>query len=149
MEQLASKVVPAKVAPAPTQLPSPALPHASTTSLDPRRFDGTWLMNVACLAAAGAQGYSYQFTAQVKDGIFRGQYGTEGKPGSTTFDGKIQPDGTADIYANGLTNASRLTVGNVPPGTNFSYHITSRFEDSSGVGNRVELRPCNFTFVKK
>jgi hypothetical protein len=176
IQQLASQAVPANVAAAAVQPPSPALPSSTTppptsqptadaaqsstarleqkgaeekARLDSRRFDGTWVSNVSCPAAAGAQGYAYQFLAHVKDGMFHGQYGTEGKPGWTTFDGKIQPDGAADIYVKGLTNQSAFTVGNVSPGSNFNYHIMSRFEGSNGTGSRVELRPCNFTFVKK
>jgi hypothetical protein len=176
MQQLASQVASPNSAPAAARPPSPALAPPLTTPppsqssadasasgiakpqpkapeeeprLDLRRFDGTWVSNVSCAAAAGAQGYSYQFIAQVKDAVFHGQYGIENEPGWTTFDGKIQSDGSADIHAKGLTGQSAFTVGNVSAGTHFDYHITTRFEGSNGTGTRVELRPCNFTFVKK
>jgi hypothetical protein len=176
MQQLASPAAPANVAPVAAQPSPPALAPPSTTlppsqsgadassssiarpepnaaeerpRLDSRHFDGTWVSNVSCPAAAGAQGYSYQFLGQVKDGVFHGQYGTENKPGWTTFDGKIQSDGSADIHAKGLTSDSRFSIGNVAPSSHFEYHITGRFEGSKGTGTRAELRPCNFTFVKK
>jgi hypothetical protein len=118
-------------------------------ALGVRRFDGSWLTTLSCQGAAGALGFSYQFIAQVKDGHFHGQYGTEGKPGSLTLDGKIEADGTADLYGNGIVNSSTFAAGNAPKGTKFGYHVTGRFEDARGTGSRVEGRPCNYTFAKQ
>jgi TIR domain len=114
-----------------------------------RRFDGTWQTTISCTAAADSLGYTLQFTSQVKDGIFHGERGTEGKPDSLTLEGKIQLDGSADLYARGLTNQGAYAIGNPPAGSVFSYHILARFEGSSGTGSRVELRPCTFTAFKR
>jgi hypothetical protein len=45
------------------------------------------------------------------DGILHGERGTEGKPNSMTLDGKIELDGSAELYARGLTNESIYTIG--------------------------------------
>jgi hypothetical protein len=37
-------------------------------SAETGRFDGAWQSTISCTAAGGAQGYTYQFAAQVKDG---------------------------------------------------------------------------------
>jgi hypothetical protein len=66
-----------------------------------------------------------------------------------TLEGKIQSDGTAYLYAKGLTDNSAYTVGNVRPGSDYAYHIQARFDGSSATGKRVELRPCDFTAVKQ
>jgi hypothetical protein len=116
---------------------------------DIRHFDGTWQSTISCSTAAGAQGYTLHFSSQVKDGIYHGEQGTQGEPSSLTMDGKIQLDGSADLYVRGLTGASSTTVGNLPTGSVFSYHILARFEGSSGTGSRVELRPCTFTAFKR
>jgi hypothetical protein len=174
MQQLASQVASPNSAPAAARPPSPALAPPLTTPppsqssadasasgiakpqpkapeeeprLDLRRFDGTWVSNVSCAAAAGAQGYSYQFIAQVKDAVFHGQYGIENEPGWTTFDGKIQS--VARPTSTQKVSPVRVRSLWVSAGTHFDYHITTRFEGSNGTGTRVELRPCNFTFVKK
>jgi class 3 adenylate cyclase len=134
---------------------SPPVVTASPPEVHPpaimgaQRFDGSWTTTLSCPPAAGALGYSNQFTAQVKDGHYYGSYGTPGQPSSLTLDGKIQPDGTADIYAKGFVGSSAFAVGNVSKGTPYGYHITGRFEGSKGTGNRVEGRPCNFDFVRQ
>jgi hypothetical protein len=117
-------------------------------SSDKTHFDGSWLMTIACSDAAGAQGYSIQITSQVKDGIFHGQRGSEGQPNWLTVDGAIQLDGSAELLVQGVTNVAAFTVGNLPAGSNYGYHIVARFEDARAKGTRQELRPCSFTAVK-
>jgi hypothetical protein len=117
-------------------------------SSDKTHFDGSWLMTIACSDAAGAQGYSIQITSQVKDGIFHGQRGSEGQPNWLMVDGTIQLDGSAELLVQGVTNVAAFTVGNVPAGSNYSYHIVARFEDAGAKGTRQELRPCTFTALK-
>jgi hypothetical protein len=113
------------------------------------RFDGPWQATIDCTPAAGAKGYILQFAAEVKDGNFHAQQGVDDTPGWLSVDGKIQLDGSAELYAHGLTSAGAFTVGNVPSGSPVGYHILARFDGSSGAGNRVELRPCKFTALKR
>lgn len=62
---------------------------------------------------------------------------------------RVKPDGTAKINAHGLTGDSDYAVGHVAKGTLYAYHVEARFEDSRGTGRRVELRPCDYSFVKQ
>lgn len=112
-------------------------------------FDGIWISTISCPAAAGALGLSFQFDAQVKNGIFHGNRGVQGKPGWYTLDGTIQTGGVIDLYARGIVNSSAFAAGNVPVGTDYGYHVTGRLAGSNGTGNRVEGRPCTLTFVRK
>jgi hypothetical protein len=123
--------------------------QAAGSSAETERFDGTWQATISCPTAAGAQGYVLQFTARVKERVFHGQQGADDTPGWLSVDGKIQLDGSAELYAHGLTSAAAFTVGNVPSGTPVGYHILARFDASSGAGSRVELRPCKFTALKR
>jgi TIR domain len=115
---------------------------------DKTRFDGAWRTTIVCPSTRGAQGFTYQFPAQVKDGFFHGERGTEGRPTWLSIDGKIQLDGSAELFAQGLTGDAAFAF-NAPPGTSFSYHILARFEGSSATGMRVELRPCDFNSVRR
>jgi hypothetical protein len=85
------------------------------------RFDGTWDTVVSCENAAGALGYSFKFPSPVKDGVLHGEKGTKGKPGWLQLDGKIQPDGVANIYADGLVGTADAAVGHRPSGTQYDY----------------------------
>jgi hypothetical protein len=93
--------------------------------------------------------FSNRFIAQVKDGVYRGGYGTPGQPGSLMLDGEIHTDGKVEMYATGVVGVSIYAVGNAAKGTKYGYHVTGRFEVSKGNGSRVEGRPCNFVFTKQ
>jgi hypothetical protein len=114
-----------------------------------RRFDGMWQIAIACQPSGKAEGYTLQFPAAVKDGNLHGLRGTEGKPESLILDGKIQADGSAEIFAHGLTGNSRYTPGALPPGSPIGYRIQAKFEHTSATGSRVENRPCTFTALKR
>jgi hypothetical protein len=118
-------------------------------SADAHRFDGAWVATISCSAVSGAQAYVVRITSQVNDGVFHGQRGTEGKPGWWTLDGKIESDGSSDLYAQLLVASSAATIGTVPVGTEVDYHIRAHFDGSSGTGSRVDLRPCEFGAFKQ
>ncbi len=118
-------------------------------SASARRFDGTWQIAIVCQASGKAENYTIQFPAQVKDGNLHAQYQTEGKPGSLTLDGRIQADGSAEIYAHGLTGDRKYTPGALPPGSPVGYRIQAKFERSNGTGSRLETRACTFTALKR
>lgn len=113
------------------------------------RFDGTWETIVSCENASGALGYSYKFSSIVKDSVLHGEKGTKGKPGWFQLDGKVQADGSAKFYADGLVGASEAAVGHIPAGSEYGYHVDAKFSEDSGTGKRVEGRPCSVTFTKK
>jgi len=113
-------------------------------------FDGKWLTTVSCEASRGALGYSFRFVSEVKDNKLRGLHGTEGKPSSLLIEGKIEPDGSAKLYATGRTGSKEYVPGrDTPRGTEYSYNIRAQFQGTSGTGTRVEGRPCSFEFEKQ
>jgi hypothetical protein len=113
-----------------------------------RRFDGIWTTILSCPNSNGALGYSYQFAASVKDGVLHGEKGEKGQPGWMQLDGQIMPEGSANLYVQGLVGAAPFAVGQRPAGTGYGYHLDSKFTDSSGKGMRVEGRPCTAVFTK-
>jgi uncharacterized caspase-like protein len=126
-----------------------ATPPASSSA----RFDGLWAVTVDCprtsAGSTGAEGYIFNFFVEVKDGALRGQHGNEGQPASLTLVGKIQPDGSAAINARGMTGDPKHAVNRETKGTPYSYRATARFEGSNGAGKRIDVRPCDLTFVKQ
>jgi hypothetical protein len=112
-------------------------------------FDGNWLTTILCPGSAGAKGYTYHFQSQVTGGAFHGQYGTPGRAPSLTIEGRINPDGTARLNANGLTGDPDYAVGHVRQGSPVAYHIAAQFEGSRGTGSRLETRSCNISFVRQ
>jgi hypothetical protein len=121
---------------------------AAPAAAENQKFDGEWETVLSCENAAGALGYSYKFPTAVKDGTLHGEKGNKGKPGFLQLDGKILPDGSAKLYADGLVGAAEAAVGRRPKGTEYGYHIEATFTEDSGSGKRVEGRPCSVTFTK-
>ncbi|MEI7637764.1 MAG: FlgO family outer membrane protein [Syntrophus sp. (in: bacteria)] len=123
--------------------------HGAAGRSDVGRFDGTWDVIIACSPHEGALGYTYQLTSSVKDGVFHGQHGTDGIGPCLTLNGKINPDGSAVIMANGLTGNPKYSINNVSRSKPYSYHIDAIFTDSRGTGKRIQTRSCNLTFLKR
>jgi hypothetical protein len=114
------------------------------------RFDGTWDVSLACDPhTVGVRPYTFHFSARVTGGVLHGEHGTEGMPAWLAIDGKIQPDGTALLAANGLTNNPDYSLQHVPVSTPYAYRIAARFEGTRGTGSRIENRDCAYTFVKR
>ncbi|MGB6565814.1 MAG: adenylate/guanylate cyclase domain-containing protein, partial [Xanthobacteraceae bacterium] len=126
------------------QVPPPSATAASAAS-----FDGTWTTVVSCPAAEGAGSFTLLVDADVKAGVFSGEKGDKGKPGWYSLNGKVQPDGTVEIFARGIVPSSRLAAGNVPVGTPYGYPIAGRLEGAKGTGARQGGRPCSVTFTKQ
>ncbi len=118
---------------------------------DAGRFDGNWVVTLVCLPDPknAFLGFTWQFAARVKDGVLHGQRGIAGLPASLTLDGPIQPDGSALLSAHGLTGDPFYAVGHVAQGTPFGYHVRAQFVGERGSGTRIELRACNYTFVRQ
>jgi len=114
----------------------------------PGQFDGAWEVELVCEGFGRGQGYTYRFTATVKDSVFHGQYGQEGVPPCLTLDGRISPSGTAVILANGLSGDPKFNPRGFRKGLPYFYHIEATFGDSSGTGRRLEMRACAVTFKK-
>jgi hypothetical protein len=117
-------------------------PAAPAPPADP--FDGIWVIKEICDKRPPIwPADSFQYAGRIKDGVFHYQYGEEGRPGSVTYTGKVEPDGTSEIVVKGF-------IGNVPndplhrvPGTEFHYKIAIKLEGSRGAGVRIDTpRPC-------
>jgi len=118
-----------------------------------RSFDGTWAVTLVCPAHKDEHGtalaFMAHFMAQVKDGVMHGEYHTKETPPWLSLEGKIQPDGSADLIANGITGQPAYSLQNVSAGTPFTYHVKTRFEGSGGTGSRIGGRVCNYSFDKR
>lgn len=81
----------------------------ATAATDGRRFDGTRGVTLTCAdfkdASGGATGYTFRFTAEVRDGALRGEHGTPGQAGWLR-EGSSNSDGAALLQARGT--GSRL-----------------------------------------
>jgi Caspase domain len=123
------------------------IPHAAK---DRRRFDGIWLGKLACEPTpSGLPGWRYELTGRVADGVFHAEIGRVGKPGSQTFDGTIEPDGTADIFQKGLSGDPQRDPFHRPPGTEYNNRYLTKFDGSHGSGTRSDRASCSVNFTKR
>jgi DNA-binding SARP family transcriptional activator len=111
-------------------------------------FDGSWSVYLVCSSVGTAQGYTYRFSARVKDGILHGESGIAGTPAWLAIDGPIGADGRAILIARGLVGDSATTLAQTKIGTSYSYTIEASFDGTQGSGKRLELRPCMVNFTK-
>jgi hypothetical protein len=112
-------------------------------------FDGFWITKIICEKQGDVSGWSTTFIGRVKNSVYHGQFGEEGKPGWNTYDGTVERDGSVEIIANGLTGESRVTLGHIPPGSKFSWPAAGRLGESRGSALRVSGRICHMDFVKQ
>jgi hypothetical protein len=123
---------------------SPPKPPAFVTASS---VEETWLTTVSCDSFQGSPAVKFQITGLVKGGAFHSQRGVEGEPGWLKLDGKIQPNGTTDLYADGIIG--RSGYGPKPKGAPYFYRVVSRFAEKSGSDHKVgHGRACTYTFEK-
>ena len=114
-------------------------------------FDGQWNVVLTCPPhneGEAAKGYTHRFFAQVQHGELRGTYGTEGEPGWHFLHGTIAPDGSANLRLDGIVNNPPHAINNSPRGKAYTYRVRARFEPSSGTGERLSGRVCEFRFAR-
>ena len=114
-------------------------------------FDGAWNVTLICPSHnenEGAKGYTHLFLAEVNNGQLRGIYGKEGEPGWQFLHGEISPDGSATLTLDGIVDNPEYAIGKSPKGKPFSYKVRARFEHSSGTGQRMSGRACEFRFAR-
>ncbi|HTS22536.1 MAG TPA: hypothetical protein VMN79_12100 [Casimicrobiaceae bacterium] len=116
-------------------------------------FDGTWDATVACPdvvdGARKTRGYLYEFPVTVSNGALHGEHGARNAPGWLALDGRIQPDGSADLNAQGLTGDPDFAIGQPRRSTPYAYRIVAQFAGSHGTGQRVDARPCDLSFGRR
>jgi hypothetical protein len=119
------------------------------TSLHAASFDGAWsVLQVCDSTQEGAQRYTWRYDATVKHGHLAGQYRSKGQSPSLTLEGQVKPDGSASLIAEGISASSDYNVGSAPPQRRISFRVIAKFEATVGMGNRVGVRGCKFTFTK-
>jgi hypothetical protein len=135
-----------------------ALWSASAWSATPDtgRFDGRWGVILVCpKAPSGALPFTVEFTADVKEATLHGEHGHAGHPGWLSLDGRIQPDGAANLEAHGLTGDPHYNLDRRVQGVPYEHDVTARFDASRGNGNwrarqnDGQVRTCDFTFGKQ
>ncbi len=113
-------------------------------------FDGAWNVTLNCPTAPdNTLSYTWQFPATVVQGVLHGEHGVKDGGSWLTLDGKIEPDGSSTLMANGLTNAPAYAVGHPQPRTPYTYEVSAHFDAASGSGQRTTTRHCDFVFVKQ
>lgn len=117
----------------------------------PSAFDGTWDVALTCppTAEGRADGWNYQFTATVTDGLLHGERGVRGEPGSLRLDGPIAASGEADLVAEGLTNNPRYALYGVQKGTPYKHPVRARFGATKATGSWTTIRTCTLAFEKR
>ena len=128
-----------------TRIAALTIPDSAT---DRRRFDGIWLGHLVCEPTpSGLPGWKTELTGRVTDGVFHAEFGRVGKPGSQTFDGTIEPDGTVDILQKGWSG--QRDPFHRPLGTEFNNKYLTKFDGSHGSGTRSDRASCNVNFTKR
>ncbi len=118
-------------------------------------FDGTWNTTMTCEAKGNSQGYTWHFTSTVANNSLHGERGDAGQPGYLSLDGKINPDGSAKLTAQGVVASTQYAHGPlVKTGEPYSYEVKSHFTATDGAGDRstglgIYGRPCHFVFSKQ
>ena len=80
-----------------TRMAALTIPKLAQKTSDALTKSG-WDISSANSTPSGLPGWKTEFTGRVTDGVFHAEFGRVGKPGSQTFDGTIEPDGTVDIF---------------------------------------------------
>jgi hypothetical protein len=119
------------------------------TATPTTRFDGLWQTTLSCTNANGALGYSFRFPSTVKNGMLHGEKGAAHEAGWLQIDGSLRPDGSADLYVEGLVGAAPFAVGQRPAGTPYGYHVDAHFSEDHAEGHRVEGRPCTVVWSRE
>ncbi len=115
------------------------------------QFDGKWNVTLTCPPANdadGTKGYTHMFPAQVKEGQLLGIYGKEGDLGSQRLSGQIAADGSAELRLDGIVSNPDYAIGKSQKGKAFTYKVRTKFDQSTGIGQRTSGRVCEFRFVR-
>ncbi|MGD0480805.1 MAG: hypothetical protein ABSA42_11600 [Terracidiphilus sp.] len=113
------------------------------------RFDGKWNTALNCTPFQDAQGFTWHFVSEVKNGHLVGHFGTEGQPASIRVEGQLADNGTGTLHATGRTGMPQYVTGNPQRGSNIVYDIRAEFHEDHGKGTRLEGRPCTYEFERQ
>ena len=118
-------------------------------ALHAQSLEGQWTVLQVCEATQeGARGYTWRYSARVVDGHFVGQFREKGQSPSMTLEGRIKADGTASLSARGISGSAEFNQKFATTATPISFEVIAKFAGTTGTGERVGSRACNFTFTK-
>jgi len=113
------------------------------------RFDGKWDTSLNCTPFQDAQGFTWRFMSEVKNGHLVGHFSTDGQPASIRIEGQLADDGTGTLHATGRTGMPQYANGSPQRGSNIVYDIRAEFHEGHGNGTRLEGRPCTYEFERQ
>jgi hypothetical protein len=123
--------------------------QAAATAADGTTFDGVWSVNLACSKYGEADGYDWQFSAEVRGGHLAGKYVNRSDPPNYgVLAGTINAGGDAVLTMDGSTGAPAYNVHHEVLHTRIHYTASAHLDGSSGTGKRFEQRPCDMIFTK-
>jgi hypothetical protein len=121
--------------------------HAQTT-----RYDGAWKVTMTCPPHNGeddeAKGYTHRFTGQIVNGELSATHGKETEPGWHFLHGQVKSDGDANLRLEGVVNNPKYAINDAPMGKQYSYRVKAHFDETSGSGQRLTGRVCEFKFAR-
>lgn len=118
-------------------------------------FDGNWLTTLTCPPKGNTEGYTMHLPTVIQNNHLRGEHGTAGQPGYLLIEGKIVPDGSAKLTANGIVASREYARGVFAhKGADYSYDIKAQFQENAGSGTRdaglgIVGRTCTFEFARQ
>jgi len=125
----------------------PALTRDTTVGGDARPavaapYDGRWRVRQICENTP--PGVRLVFDAEVVSGRLHGLRGEIGRPGWLALDGRISPDGTAQLRSHGV---NRHPDGS--EGLPFDNPLTGQFSADRGVARGAMGHTCTFAFTRE
>jgi hypothetical protein len=91
---------------------------------------------------------SGRFITKASNGVLHGETGVQGNPGSTTYNGTIEPDGTVTIRVSGLSGDTKTDPYHRPAGSKTGFTMIGTIEGTSGVAARTD-RECDIKLAKQ
>lgn len=135
--------------PAPVAAAAASAPQASAATAAASRFDGPWQVVVTCTTVDGkALGYELRFKGAVSGGQFWAEHGKPDESPWLSLSGPIGSDGAATLQARGRTGPPGFAIGKPRPGSPYQYRVQAQFDERTGRGRRLELRPCELVFER-
>lgn len=125
--------------------------QAASSAGAPTPFDGKWNVTLTCPPHPDdddTKGYTHRFPGEVVNGEMRATHGTEGEPGWHFLRGPIKPDGSAVLRLDGIVNNERDAINKAQRGKLYTYRVKAQFEATSGSGQRLTGRVCEFRFAR-
>jgi hypothetical protein len=106
------------------------------------RYDGRWRVRQSCDNTP--PGVRLEFEAQVASGRLHGLRGEMDRPGWLALDGRVSPDGAAQLRSHGV---NRHPDGS--EGLPFDNPLTGQFSDDRGIARGAMGHTCTFAFTRE